>query len=148
MNFKANIFKTITLTVIASVLSSCDPEEALSGPSPLLVICNESGIGVYFEEYEGKTTYKTEQGNHFLLYSSTEKRYSAPTINFEEWFPKVMQRVDSIVITAKDKSIRKVWKKTDDFEENERHPYNINFWEKEVRGYSEWQYILNQSDLM
>lgn len=147
-----NYNKTKQLIIVCLLgigLSSCDPEWALFGPVQTMEVFNELSdeIDLICEEYkEGKNINRIDGGAYYPLSSSYSEQDSIPHLNFEEWFPKVMTKVDSIVVRTKDNSVRRVWRKTDVFEENEHHVYNINCWEFNDH-HSVWRYNINWEDL-
>lgn len=146
----SNIIKQLIIICLLGIgLSACDPDEAFFGPFPTMEISSEAFLefNLIREEYkDGRITNKKDKGAYFPLSTSYAYRDSVPNLNFEEWFPKVMAEIDSIVIRTQDNSIKRVWRKEDVFKENERHVYNINYWTFNDL-HNVWRYEINWEDL-
>jgi len=133
MNFKANIFKTITLTVVASVLSSCilfnyeklgpDPDSFV--PTMFITEHLHNGAWLRYTLKIYRPAQSSYDKGHFL--ENSFARYdSIPKINFQSWHLKVVSDIDSVLVIYEDTQKKLVWRKTDSFEESQHHFYNPN----------------------
>ena len=152
MNFKVNISKTITLTIIASVLSSCilfnyeklgpDPDSIV----PTMFITEQVHdrwpyrytLKIY---REGQNTYDKE----YYLENSFTRYDSIPKINFQSWYFKVVSEIDSVLVIDGETQKKLVWRKTDSFEESQRHFYNPKSWKR--YGSNGWHFVVNKDDI-
>jgi len=153
MNFKANISKTITLAVIASVLSSCflfAYEKIGTAPSssvPTMYITelvhNDAWLSRYtFKIYrEGQNAYDKD----YYLKNSFTRYDSIPKINFQSWHLKIVSEIDSVLIVDEQTQKKLVWRKTDSFEESQRHFYNPKSWK--IYGENGWHFVVNKDDI-
>jgi len=153
MNFKANIFKIITLTVVASVLLSCilfnydkigpDPDSIVPTMYITELVHNDAWLSRYtFKIYrEGQNTYDKE----YYLENSFTRYDSIPKINFQSWHFKIVSEIDSVLIVDEDTQKKLVWRKTDSFEESQHHFYNPKSWKTFIR--EGWAFVVNKDDI-
>jgi len=153
MNFKVNISKTITLTVIASVLSSCIfPGYEKRGPDPdsfvpTMFITEHLHNGAWLR-YTLKI-YRPAQNSydkgHYYLENSFARYDSIPKMNFQSWHFKVVSEIDSVLVIYEETQKKQVWRKTDSFEEEQHHFYNPKSWE--IYGRDGWHFVVNKDDI-
>jgi len=151
MNFKANIFKTITLTVVVPVLSSCilfNYDKTVTEPSasvPTMYITEQERDGwplrYSLKIYrEGQNAY--DSVNNYLENSFT--RYdSIPKMNFQSWHFKVVSEIDSVLVIDEETQRKLVWRKTDSFEESQHHFYNPKSWK--IFGDNGWNFAVSKA---
>ena len=148
-----NIFKIITLAVIASVLSSCilfNYEKIGPLPSssvPTMFITEQVHNDVWPFRY-GLKIYREGQNSYdkvYYLENSFTRYDSIPKINFQSWHFKVVSEIDSVLIVDEQTQKKLVWRKTDSFEESQRHFYNPKSWKR--YGSNGWHFVVNKDDI-